>query len=241
MVFVPGGDYRLISWSRPTDRRVRLDDYFIDKYEVSNQEYKEFINAGGYLKRELWSASLRQGRPDAVVGARRFALLVDRTGLPGPRTWSNQSFPDGKADVSGHRHHVVRGGGVRRLSRQTAGDDLPVGEGRSQRLSSPAAGVVTMPWGVFYPGYSLYGRANFGTSTCPRRPHEFGMSAFGVYNMAGNVAEWTFQRQFGRVSRDRRSGGRSVVRVLAVRRAARLLQFREAGVSLRPRRRPDCR
>ena len=38
MVFVPGGDYRLISWSRPTDQRVRLDDYFIDKYEVSNQD-----------------------------------------------------------------------------------------------------------------------------------------------------------------------------------------------------------
>ena len=54
MVFVPGGEYRLISWSRPTDRRVRLDDYFIDKYEVSNQEYKEFVNAGGYVKRELW-------------------------------------------------------------------------------------------------------------------------------------------------------------------------------------------
>ena len=47
MVFVPGGDYRLIAWSRPTDRRVRLDDYFIDKYEVSNQGYKEFVNAGG--------------------------------------------------------------------------------------------------------------------------------------------------------------------------------------------------
>src|SRR5262249_31122097 len=54
MVAVPGGDYRLVSWSRPTDRRVRLTDYFIDKYEVSNRDYKEFINAGGYLKREFW-------------------------------------------------------------------------------------------------------------------------------------------------------------------------------------------
>ena len=54
MAFVPGGDYRLVAWSRPTDRRVRLDDYFIDKYEVSNREFKEFVNAGGYLKREFW-------------------------------------------------------------------------------------------------------------------------------------------------------------------------------------------
>ena len=50
MTFVSGGDYRMVAWNRPTDERARLYDYFLDKYEVSNQEYKEFINAGGYLK-----------------------------------------------------------------------------------------------------------------------------------------------------------------------------------------------
>ena len=54
MTFVSGGDYLMVAWNRPTDERARLDDYFIDKYEVSNQEYKEFINAGGYLKRDFW-------------------------------------------------------------------------------------------------------------------------------------------------------------------------------------------
>ena len=67
MVFVPGGDYRLISWARPTDRRVRLNDYFIDKYEVSNQEYKEFINAGGYVNRAFWKYPVaRDGRTDPM-------------------------------------------------------------------------------------------------------------------------------------------------------------------------------
>ena len=91
MVFVPGGDYRLISWSRPTDRRVRLDDYFIDKYEVSNQEYKEFVNAGGYLKRELWRHPfVKDGRTIPWDEAMR--TLVDRTGLPGPRTLVEPEF-----------------------------------------------------------------------------------------------------------------------------------------------------
>jgi len=94
MVFVAGGDYRLSSWSRPTDRRVRLTDYFIDKYEVSNREYKEFISAGGYLKRDLWKPSfVKDGRSVSWDDAMK--VLVDRTGLPGPRSWSNQSFPDG--------------------------------------------------------------------------------------------------------------------------------------------------
>jgi hypothetical protein len=91
MAFVPGGDYRLIAWSRPTDRRVRLDDYFIDKYEVSNQEYKEFINAGGYVKREYWTHPfVKDGRTLLWDEAVR-TLVVDRTGLPGPRTWSTRA------------------------------------------------------------------------------------------------------------------------------------------------------
>ncbi len=97
MVFVPGGDYRLIAWSRPTDRRVALSDFFIDKYEVSNREFKEFITGGGYLKRDLWPQSfVKDGRTLSWDDAMK--LLVDRSGLPGPRSWSNQAFADGKAD-----------------------------------------------------------------------------------------------------------------------------------------------
>jgi hypothetical protein len=53
------------------------------------------------------------------------------------------------------------------------------------------AGVFSMPWGAFYPGDPLNDRANFGVGTRPTTSAEFGMSAFGAYNMAGNVAEWT--------------------------------------------------
>ncbi len=37
MTFVPGGQYRLVGWERPTDRRVDLHDYFIDKFETTNR------------------------------------------------------------------------------------------------------------------------------------------------------------------------------------------------------------
>jgi serine/threonine protein kinase/formylglycine-generating enzyme required for sulfatase activity len=189
MVFVPGGDYRLISWSRPTDQRVRLDDYFIDKYEVSNQEYKEFVNAGGYLKRELWTHPfVKDGR--TVPWDEAVRTLVDRTGLPGPRTWSNQSFPEGKAD------HPVADVTWYEAEAYAAfrGKRLPTifqWEKAARNGFMPAAGVAGMPWGAFYPGDPLEGRANFGTGPLPTTGAEFGMSAFGAYNMAGNVAEWT--------------------------------------------------
>ncbi len=70
MVFVPGSEYRLVAWSRPTDTRVQFSDYFIDKYEVTNQEFKEFVNAGGYLKKEYWTQRLLKDRPRGVVGRR---------------------------------------------------------------------------------------------------------------------------------------------------------------------------
>jgi serine/threonine protein kinase/formylglycine-generating enzyme required for sulfatase activity len=189
MSFVPGGDYRLIAWSRPTDRRVRLADFFIDKYEVSNREFKEFISAGGYVKRQFWTHPfIQNGQPMSFDEALR--LLVDRTGLPGPRTWSNQTYPDGKADypVTDITWYEASAYAAFR------GKQLPTvfqwEKAARNGLIAPA-GVQTMPWGVFYPGDPLEGRANFGKSALPASSGEFGMSAFGVYNTAGNVSEWT--------------------------------------------------
>ena len=189
MVFVPGGDYRLVAWSRPTDRRIRLDDYFVDKYEVSNQEYKEFINAGGYVKREYWTHPfVKDGR--TLPWEEAIRLLVDRTGLPGPRHWSTQNFPEGKADhpVTGVTWYEAEAYASFR-GKQLA--TIYQWEKAARNGYVAQAGVTAMPWGAFYPGDSLKERANFGGATWPTTNAAFGMSAFGAYNMAGNVAEWT--------------------------------------------------
>ena len=189
MVFVPGSEYRMASWSRPTDRRVRLSDYFIDKYEVSNQDFKEFINAGGYARRELWTHPfLKDGR--SLSWEEAMALFVDRTGLPGPREWSNQSVPEGKADypiteVSWYEAAAFAAFRGKRLPTvfqwEKAARDGVIGP----------AGIAIMPWGLFYPGDELGHRANFGAGPQPVTSSKFGMSTFGALNMAGNVAEWT--------------------------------------------------
>jgi formylglycine-generating enzyme required for sulfatase activity len=189
MVSVPGGDYRLISWSRPTDRRVRLADYFIDKYEVSNQEYKEFVDGGGYVTRELWRHPfVKDGRQVAWDEAMR--IFVDRTGLPGPRTWSNRTFPEGRGsypvtDLTWYEADAYAAFRGKRLP------TVFEWEKAARNGYMAAAGIASMPWGAFYPGDQLAGRANFGPSVLPANSGEFGMSAFGAYNMAGNVSEWT--------------------------------------------------
>ena len=189
MVFVPGGDYRLAAWARPTDTRVHLVDFFIDKYEVSNREYQEFINAGGYLKRQYWKYPfIKDGKTLSWEEATN--EFKDRTGLPAPRSWTNQNFPDGKADypvtdISWYEAAAYA---------EFRGKQLPTifEWEKAARNGQSSALANYMPWGYFYPGDTVEQRANFDSNgTTPTNAMQFGMSLFGVYNMAGNVSEWT--------------------------------------------------
>ena len=189
MAFVPGGEYRLVAWERPTEQKAQLDDFFIDKYEVSNQDFKEFVNAGGYLKKQFWKFPfVKDGKEISWDAA--MTEFKDRTGLPGPRGWSNQNFPDGKAD------HPVTDVTWYEAAAYAAfkGKSLPtIYQWEKAARDGQASPFGTyMPWGLFYPGDLLDGRANFDAGgTTPVAALEFGMSPFGAYNMAGNVSEWT--------------------------------------------------
>jgi eukaryotic-like serine/threonine-protein kinase len=189
MVFVPGADYRLVAWARPTDARVRLNDYFIDKYEVSNQDYKEFINAGGYLKKQFWKyAFIKDNKTLSWEEAMK--EFKDRAGLAGPRSWSGQNFPEGKADYPVTDITWYEAAAFAAFK----GKQLPtIFQWEKAARNGKRLNLVNyMPWGVFDPGGTLDYHANFNNNgTMPVNSLEFGMSPFGVYNMAGNVSEWS--------------------------------------------------
>ena len=61
-LLVPAGTFEMgdnfdegYSWERPV-HEVTLSAFYIGKYEVTNGEYKKFIEEGGYLKELYWSA-----------------------------------------------------------------------------------------------------------------------------------------------------------------------------------------
>ena len=190
MVYVPGGNYRLVSWDRPTEERVRLDPYFIDRFEVSNQEFKEFIDAGGYLKKQFWKYPFIKGGK-TIEWEEAIKEFKDRTGLPGPRSWSSQSYPEGKqdypvTDVCWYEAAAYA---------EFRGKRLPTvfeWEKAARDGKASFTGPV-MPWGVL--GEETTHRANFkGGGTAPVASFEFGMSPYGALNMAGNVSEWCLNR-----------------------------------------------
>jgi formylglycine-generating enzyme required for sulfatase activity/predicted Ser/Thr protein kinase len=102
MVRVRGGDIQLRLAVIGYLPYVQLDDFLIDKYEVTNRQFKEFIDRGGYQERAYWRCPFEMdGKSlsweDAMVRFR------DATGRPGPATWELGTYPEGQADfpVSG--------------------------------------------------------------------------------------------------------------------------------------------
>jgi formylglycine-generating enzyme required for sulfatase activity len=68
----------------------------MDRYEVSNLEFKAFVDASGYAEAAYW-----QDLPfDADSGGWQPAVrrFVDLTGQPGPSTWQAGTYGDGTAD-----------------------------------------------------------------------------------------------------------------------------------------------
>lgn len=92
MVHVPAGDFQWRSLNT-----AYLDDFWIDRYEVTNRQFKEFIDQGGYTKRQYWSEEfVENGR--VLSWEQAMAKFRDATGRPGPSTWEVGAYPSGQDD-----------------------------------------------------------------------------------------------------------------------------------------------
>ncbi len=152
--------------------KVRLDDYLIDRHEVTNEEYKKFVDAGGYQKREFWKQPfLKEGRTMPFEEA--VALFRDTTGRPSPATWEVGSFPRGT------ENHPVAGVSWYEAAAyaEFAGKSLPTIYHWSW-ASQPWVATLIAPGSNFR-----------GTGTQPVGGPGT-LSGFGTTDMAGNVKEW---------------------------------------------------
>jgi eukaryotic-like serine/threonine-protein kinase len=111
MVWVSGSGMQLYIGAAPAGvhlpgiehlASVQLGDFLIDRYEVTNRQFQEFVDAGGYDLPEYWQVPfIDEGR--VLTWDEAMAHFRDRTGRAGPATWEVGSFPDGQGDfpVSG--------------------------------------------------------------------------------------------------------------------------------------------
>src|SRR5262245_51363718 len=157
---------------------ISLPGFWMDRYEVTSRQFKEFVDAGGYRKPEYWKEPfLKEGHPLSWDPA--MLEFHDLTGRPGPANWSLGAYPEGTADfpaagVSWYEAMAYA---------EFAGKALPtVYEWRHAALVADDlnSDVALM--------------SNFsGKALAPVGAYH-GMTAFGSYDMAGNVKEWTVNR-----------------------------------------------
>jgi formylglycine-generating enzyme required for sulfatase activity/predicted esterase len=95
MVHIPGIK---ISFDKPYLTNVNLidlKDYLVDRFEVTNKEYKAFVDSGGYLKKQYWNQPfIKEGK--RFTWEEAMSIFVDRTGRHGPSTWEGGDYPKGK-------------------------------------------------------------------------------------------------------------------------------------------------
>ena len=164
-------------------RVVRVAPAFLDRYPVTNRQFYEFVAGGGYEQVALWDTAIWT----AVL------TMTDRSGKPGPRYWMDGVYLEGEEDypvvgVSWYEAAAF----ARWIGKRLPSDaewvkagawPLPTGSAtHSQRR---------YPWGntVDRTKANLWGSG-------PERivsVHEFagGVSVGGVYQLTGNVWEWT--------------------------------------------------
>jgi hypothetical protein len=151
-----------------------VGEFLADRFEVTNKEYKRFVDAGGYRKKSYWNFPIYlEGREISWESA--IDRFVDKTGKQGPASWEVGKYPDGQ-------------------------DDFPVAGISWYEASAYAAFAgkklpTIYHWGAITEtsrSMNIIPLSNFnGKSTVSVGSME-GISSFGIYDLAGNVREWCY-------------------------------------------------
>ena len=194
MVWVPAGEFTMGSTDSDSQaesdekpqHKVTLDGFWIDRTEVTNAQYRKFVDAGVYSKQEYWTEAGWAWKESNKVTQ--------------SNCWGNSHFNQAEQPIvcvswyeaSAYAHWV---GG--RLPTEAEWE-------KAARGSSTSSGNVWLyPWGNTWDGMRVnfcdqqceysWKDANvndgYGT-TAPVGSYANGVSPYGVLDLAGNVWEW---------------------------------------------------
>jgi formylglycine-generating enzyme required for sulfatase activity len=182
MVLVKGGKFMRGSSEDDADaypeekpqREIYIDDFNIDKYPVTNEEFKEFVDDCGYDRKEFWTREGWRWREENKIFKPRYWH---------DRKWNGSNFPvvgiiwyEAEAYATwlskrtGHPYRLPTEAEWEKAARGTKGFKYPWGDEFDKNLcnSSESGLYHTRPVGIYPKGKSPY----------------------GCFDMAGNVWEW---------------------------------------------------
>ncbi|MEW4560952.1 formylglycine-generating enzyme family protein [Bremerella sp. JC770] len=194
MTLVPGGETIVGKGANDSPdqpehldgRIVQVEGFYLDRYQVTNEQYLSFVDNGGYEQISLWD-------PEIVPALLDF---VDLTGEPGPRFWKNGKYQSGQA-----QHPVVgvcwyeAAAYARWVGKRLPTDPEWVKSG-GWPVPLPGSRPIQrkFPWGEAFDQNkcNLWGSGH--GATVPVEKYDDGMSVGGANQLIGNVWEWTSSR-----------------------------------------------
>ena len=172
MSWVGGGPWAtmiaFVGWIGP----YNVPPFYIDRFEVTNRQYQEFVDKGGYAKRDYWTRKFMQNGRELSWNEAK-AQFRDSTGRTGPSTWEGGHYPEGQGDfpVSGVGWYEAVAYAA------FAGKSLPT---FAQWYVAAPSDVAT---------YTVRASNISQAKLAPAGAFK-GLGPYGTYDMAGNVREW---------------------------------------------------
>jgi sulfatase modifying factor 1 len=197
LVYVPAGEFlmgfkgglfRFLSDESP-QHHVYLDGYWIGRTEVTNAQYRKFVEAGGYSKRKYWTDDGWQWRTSNGITTR-------------PKFWTHSKWNGADYPVVGVSWYEAA------AFAKWAGARLPTEAEWEKAARGGSEGAGYAYAGSQYVGDVAWYDYNSGGRTHPvgqKQPNEL-----GLYDMSGNVWEWAadwYSGGYYKASPDRNPAG----------------------------------
>ena len=169
MVLIPAGTFLMgsddvFTWGNPRVHTVHLNGFFMDKYEVTNAQFKAFVDANPQWQKDQIEDRFHNG-----------SYLYH---------WSGTDYPAGKAD---HPVDSVTWYAAMAYA-EWAGKRLPT-EAEWEYAARGGLEGKRYPWGdTITPADANYNENENVGYTTP--VGQYAANGYGLYDMAGNVYEW---------------------------------------------------
>ncbi len=179
MVLIPAGEFQMGSNNGDEDEKpvhtVYVDAFYMDVYEVTNAQFKAFVDVNPQWQKDQISTNYHDG--DYL------------------NPWSGNSYPVGKGN-----HPVTYVSWYAAMAyAEWAGKRLPT-EAEWEKAARGGLQGQKYPWGNGIDAGQANYRQNLGGTTAVG---SYGANGYGLYDMAGNVWEWcvdTYKADFYKVA-----------------------------------------
>lgn len=163
--------------------KLKVRAFRISQYEVTNQEYKGFVDEGGYERKEFWRELIATPNLNTdFMGMQRIQLFKDTTGKFGPATWANGTFAEGK------ENEPVQGVSWYEANAFCKCFKLRLPSEAEWEYAARGTDQRRFPWGNDSKVASKWTSTELVATPVGSHPED--RSPMGVMDMAGNVWEW---------------------------------------------------